>query len=343
MLSDSHDVDDLMPLPGSGSLADLADLPIAAAAKVSRFYLGTLPASEVSGASRERRADQIWEVDEQVAQLQVSLPDGRVLLRHNLEALRWLPSTRGSQSRVSCSAAGGHWDADLERCSERHVVARLCYAISQEGVVQDGALASDCEFGQRSPVYVPMRGRSGLSEVQILIRSRSDAYVLASEVTKGCSNCFGSALGQAKSSGLALHACGTRPGPVSPGVWRRFFDPRPAAKNCFGVPRRFPVAAGFGLLAAAAGLLSVALAPLQRGAGADAFRLFCKGTGPSILLAAMAVALMLTGVAALARLWRPDKGIYEQHWISLLSLFFIALLFIAGGVGDLQAVRKRRA
>ncbi|CAE8581371.1 unnamed protein product, partial [Polarella glacialis] len=117
--------------------------------------------------------------------LEIWLPDGRLLLRHTLEPVRWLPASSRSPQRgpAECAAVHGTFDAETARCSEQHILARLCYAVQPDGGPWDGKLVSDCEYGHRSPVYVPLADHLARGDMEVILRGRMDPYVYASEVT----------------------------------------------------------------------------------------------------------------------------------------------------------------
>merc|ERR1719401_1636722 len=88
------------------------DLPFTA--RRSLLYRAALPAKPLWRGGGDDPA-----IDEAArGQLQVWLPDGKLLLQHVFEPVRWLPSNGGGKDRV-CEGL----------CIERHGVVRLCYAL----------------------------------------------------------------------------------------------------------------------------------------------------------------------------------------------------------------------
>lgn len=240
VLGDVPDADDELPLPLAGGGGGRGAPP--PEARRSLLYRGQVPRRLLNGSR---------------GTLQVLLPGGRLLLRHQLELERWLGPG-----------------------AERHVLARLCYALRPEAGPWDGALTSDCERGQRSPLYLPAAVAPQLLE--LVLRGRMDAYVHASEVTQGCSSCFGRPYGDQGPRGPAA-ACAAQPRATDLAApLRTLLEPTPSAGRCFGRPRRQRQALGLALLGLA--LLCFGLAARGRGRaapalGASAALLFAAASG----------------------------------------------------------------
>lgn len=240
VLGDHQDPDDEVQLPvadgnetqpdGGAELEDLSQ-----ASRRSVLYRAAIPA-KTFWASHGASAGAVDVEDSPPGRLEVWLPDGRPLLQHVFQPVRWLSAKSGEKplQAAECEAAGGALDPLQGWCSEPHGVARLCYALPPEGGPYDGTVVPDCEHGHRSPVYLPLRGRNGQrgERVEVVLRGRMDAYVLASETTQGCSNCLGRPYGSGAATGAELFACGG-------GAWGL-----PAGNGCFGSPPRLAQASG---------------------------------------------------------------------------------------------------
>lgn len=175
---------------------------------------------------------------------------------------------------------------------ERHVVVRLCYVVSNyESVPWNGARTLDCEYGHRSPVYIPLSATGKLADdtVEISLRGDFDPYVLASGVTRGCSNCRGSPFGTGGSKGSEFHACGDMPSSGS-------LSSLIAWDHCFGYPAR----------------REQTLALIFMGLGLATFHLavrsdFAAWTSAGVLAAAAVVGLGVPGVFERAtKSWPPE-------------------------------------
>lgn len=248
VLSDEHDIDDEIPLPiehaeGGGTMQTILK-----ESRRSMLYRASVPFKVLlaNGDEGTAEASNITTLDEDVLQgqtgtLAVYLPDGRLLLQHTLDIVRLLPAGQ-------------------------HILVRLCYAVRPDGGPWDGALVSDCEYGHRSPLYMPVSGPNRAAEgtVEIVLRGRMDAYVHASEVTRGCSNCFGRPYGDGGKTGLEVLACGGAPhlqngGHLGAHVWG-IFRPKPIPGRCFGRPQRHTQAVGLMSLSLGVGCLALCLA-----------------------------------------------------------------------------------
>ena len=172
VLGDHGDADDEPPLPFGGHV----ERPLS-----SVLYHTVVSWDILSGGT----------VDS-VGALEIVLPDGRPLLRHTIDLVRFLKAAPGLPLLP-------------------HALRRLCYAVRpDESLPLDGTLVADCEHRRPSPTYAaaPMAGAPGEARVEIVVRSALDGYVLASEVTHGCSSCFGLPYGASNASQDAASACG---------------------------------------------------------------------------------------------------------------------------------------
>merc|ERR1712232_1429806 len=105
-------------------------------------------------------------------------------------------------------------------------------------------------------------------EVEILIRSRHDPYVHASQITRGCSNCQGYPHGLDGPIGWQTFACSSTPSNGhTQSLWRRLSYPKflriASGARCFGQPARFLQIWGLCVLALAFGLVAFVI-PLFR-------------------------------------------------------------------------------
>lgn len=171
--------------------------------------------------------------------LRILLPDGSVFLEHTFEPLRSLPVCRQGSDRSSCGGLS--------------VAARLCYALPAGDGPWNGAVTFDCEHSHRSPVYVPLQRhrQHHRGDVEIILRSRMDVYVHASEVTRGCSNCQGYPYGSEDQVGTDALACGSLSKPAEHRMPSHILDFLLGKYPCFGHPVRRLRAAGLSLLALA--------------------------------------------------------------------------------------------
>lgn len=253
VLSDSHDIDDELLLPVQSSRPSESDEPRRSIVYRTSVELADLVVRAEEGplAAVSSSGDDGDIMQEHVGTLAVHLPDGRLLLQHQLALFRWLPGG---------SDGGG----------QKGIAARLCYAVRPDGGPWDGALVSDCEHGHRSPLYVPVGSVvvNETAKLEIVLRGRMDAYVHASEVTRGCSNCFGYPLGRGGKQGIQALSCGERSRATEGrGGWAQmaaYFEPDPIPGRCFGRPWRRKYAIGLSLLGIGCGLLALALAAAAR-------------------------------------------------------------------------------
>merc|ERR1712232_972876 len=141
-----HDMDDEVPLPivevnGSLPSREQRQLPnslpgrarvLPLEARRSILYRATLPAQAFWTVPSAHSASVALAVeDTPPGRLEIWLPDGRPLLQHVFEPVRWLPAKRSGRplEGAECEAAGGALDSVQGWCSERHGVARICYAL----------------------------------------------------------------------------------------------------------------------------------------------------------------------------------------------------------------------
>eukprot|EP00811_Abedinium_folium_P031708 NODE_5181_length_1800_cov_4.056784.p1 GENE.NODE_5181_length_1800_cov_4.056784~~NODE_5181_length_1800_cov_4.056784.p1 ORF type:complete len:519 (-),score=117.10 NODE_5181_length_1800_cov_4.056784:165-1721(-) len=243
---------DVLPMPWLplGDAADEVLHGIPEGALTSRFYRAVVPLSELLPPAYSA-TDGVLAAHE-TAMLEVFLPDDSKLLYHEVELVRWRhPQTRAPASQT-CQASG----ADSSSCIERHVIARLCYALPSEGAPWHGAGVSDCEYGASSPAYAPLP-LPNAGEVEVLVRGSMDAYRHASMVTKGCSSCHGRLLGEAGPTGSEGLACSRAPEALPSGALAYVLDPLFLPGWCFGQPGCHMRAAAFTLLGIGFALLAL--------------------------------------------------------------------------------------
>lgn len=230
VLADKTDVDDEAPLSAFGvngtSINEVED------AQRSVLYRAVVP-GKIFWAGTEGNNEKL---DVGAGTLEVWLPDSQLLLRHKFEPVRWRPAALAKDS---------NWIG----------VARLCYALSEdvEKAHVDGATAGDCEYQQRSPVYgsLGVDGGSLSGGVEVVLRSATDAYVRASEITRGCSNCQGRPYGPGGVIGAKLWACGHTAAAWTSVTWQL------NSRHCFGPPARHTQANGLALLGLGVAALAV--------------------------------------------------------------------------------------
>jgi len=322
VLGDSHDVDDKVLLPISGEEAEAAQVGgtkprrlgdthgLPKSSRRSWIYRTAVPAKEFCNVAKNNdnstvSGTSVEELEGSAGVLEVWLPDNNLLLQHVLQPVRWLPAPGALSQEGICIAPSGTLGRETDQCSALHLVVRLCYALSPEGGPWDGAAVPECEYGHRSPVYLPVASSGG--QVEIILRSQIDAYVHASMITHGCSNCYGRPYGKAGPVGVESRACG---GQLQRSLWHRLFEADPSQGHCFGSPPRYAQAGGLAMLALGTGIL--ALSALADDAAATrspdgraksnlrAAKLWMSGVGALLLIAAMLAHLGLFGVLSRA-------------------------------------------
>lgn len=286
LLSDRVDEDDERPLPihqGREATMDYQqDLP--SELRRSRLYRASVPADRLLPNEVLHGTSSNISLEEGLAGLlEVYLPDGRLLLRHTLETLRWKQT-----------AAQG---------VDQHALARLCYALPPDDGPWDGALVSDCEHGRGNPVYLPRERftQEGGREIEVVLRGRMDPYVHASEVTRGCTNCFGKAYGNVVRSDPAL-SCGRDKAPGAIQWMLSWIDPTSGPGHCFGLPLRRFQAQGFFFLSLAFLVAGVDEALSRQ--RSQRLKLFA-GLSSLLLLSAIAAHTGLPG-----KLWRWSHSLH---------------------------------
>jgi hypothetical protein len=259
MMSDNGDPDDAHKLFGDASAS--GDQVSSTLYRAEVPFQSLLPPSCDPDSWRLELADAC---NNPRGVLRVWLPNGRVHLWHDLDLVKWHPTKINEETLAGCQAASGIWiphDAGIASheqtlqgfCSQRRLLARLCYAVHPDDAT-DGSGAFDCEFGHRSPLYEAPSLHDTNRTVEIILRARNDIYVRMSQVTSGCSSCFGYAYGENDTSTSRL-ACGAGAEAWKP--WH-IFDPKPSPGNCLGLPPRYGQASGCLLVSVGLGLLLVA-------------------------------------------------------------------------------------
>lgn len=236
VLGDIGDAEDPLPLFFAARNASANDKQ-SQSIPTSRFYRAVIPLNTLLRAV-ESKSQLRPEIAVPTAKLTLR-SNNELLMVHRLEPFRWLPTNDAASAK--CRSLGGNFDDSTQRCSQRHVLVRLCYAVSTEQTPWDSSLVSGCEYDHRSPQYVPMAKTDTNLMLEVILRRRTDPYLLASEVTRGCSNCHGKPLGEAGIPGRDSFACSKVSGSS--------FSARTALSSyCFGIPRRWSLVAGIALL-----------------------------------------------------------------------------------------------
>lgn len=238
MLSDFHDPGDLQRLPFSGE-ADL-DPPqdtVPEQKRLSRFLRAEVPL-KLPGTE----ALEALYLEAPFVTLEVSHPNGTLLLRHRFELLR---KVEGALQLPSA----------------------LCYVLPP-GPGPFGAEVFGCE--QTAALYASRSQLEQPSRLAVILRSYADPVVVASHLTRGCSRMVSSV--SALSSCEGADSC-------SANVTGAAFSPRPApAERCFGRPRRLFRVYGLALLGLCSIMAAAAEAILSRGSWkrirASAFTIF---------------------------------------------------------------------
>mmetsp|Transcript_118487 Transcript_118487/g.205795 ORF Transcript_118487/g.205795 Transcript_118487/m.205795 type:complete len:514 (-) Transcript_118487:92-1633(-) len=233
VLGDHVDADDEAQLPVVGvNATDFGDLEDA---KRSVLYRVVLPGQALWAGVRGKVATKIDTemLDTVPGTLEVWLPNSKLLLRHTFEPVRWQPASPSPRSE---------WSG----------VARLCYVLPPEDGPWDGAKTEDCEYGHRLPVYAPLNLHAGPLKggVEVVLRSNMDAYVGASEITRGCSNCHGRPYGAGKEPGTRILACGHL----------ALHNSAATSPPCFGQPAKHIKAKGLALLGLGVAMVAVSMA-----------------------------------------------------------------------------------
>eukprot|EP00927_Polykrikos_kofoidii_P005271 TRINITY_DN12096_c0_g6_i1.p1 TRINITY_DN12096_c0_g6~~TRINITY_DN12096_c0_g6_i1.p1 ORF type:complete len:650 (+),score=71.33 TRINITY_DN12096_c0_g6_i1:88-1950(+) len=261
VVSDSDHPDDEMRLPFGSNVPAAGETrldgttPVVTDSLRSLIFRGSVPLTTLLSAANVTRLQRIV----QPTILRVWLPDGRFLLMDTPVLIRDLydgpeprqqfaarfcyavaPINRNSSSSSS-TFEGGDWHSAVP-------APRDC---EYTGVLS----SSKWNFGTYVLADTDEESISAERRVEIVVRSISDPYIHASEVTAGCSNCYGHPYGDQGPTGLEAHACHAAPHVdtslylldryprlqgilQAPPLTRWIFSSFPGVGRCFGQPPR---------------------------------------------------------------------------------------------------------
>lgn len=198
------------------------------------------------------------------------------LWHSSVELLRWRPT----------------WFAEGDRL-QPHLFARLCVAAPSSSKPWRSDEVAACEAFGDITQYLPRSALSADSLVEIVLRSRVDPYVVASHLTRGCSNCHGRPYGKSLDGENATVSVDLCPSHAARGLLVQFVETWPwHEEHCFARPRRSFLVAGLALLGACT-TVACAEAVLSRRGG---MQLRCR-----VLVLAIATVGFSTAAAVHAR------------------------------------------
>jgi len=239
-----------LPLSGLAHL-DAHEDSLPEAWRFSRFYRAVVPLrrlllAELLSAS-EANLTENFLVNVPVANLEVQL-FGETLWHSSVELLRWRRT----------------WAVEGDRL-QPHLFARLCVAAPSSSNPWRPDEVAACEAFGDVAQYLPRSALSADSLVEIVLRSRVDPYVVASHLTRGCSNCHGRPYGQSldgENATVSVDLCQSD----ARGLLVQFVEIWPwHEEHCFARPRRSFLVAGLALLGACTTVACAEAVLSQRG------------------------------------------------------------------------------